>query len=422
MSESVSIFPSRMSSKKHALLWYLFGTLFIGLFLVPVLRLPWFAHPIAPGGGRAQLAIETGLIALCPLIAWCALAGETQRRRDRLAVLALVLSATAICEIVHYWVIDRGHYFSPAQFADNTAWQQFMHNPIIELAAPALPHSYRFMPDIIVHVFTWLCNDFVVARIAYRLLFNALLFVAIYRYARTYVSELLAGVAVVIVVAVYPITILKYAGQLIDPMATFCFIAALACLARRYEPGFGPILFAGLFAKESVIVAAICRAFYGPKRWRSILAAAAYVAVATAILVKIRVVVTVGDNVHTGMKAISGVDLKHVPENLAGYKEWILMYVALFGALLPGAIGGWRFMDRPFRWVAATVVIAALGSTLLFSWMSEVRNVMPAFIVLAILNVVWAERTLVPRAAAALVTRSSRASSASVPASTEGLV
>lgn len=390
-----------LSAKKQFVLWYILGALFVGVFLLPVLRLQWFAEPLFRSTS-AQTAMTAALIALCPLAALWAFAGEPLGRKGRWAAMLLVLVATAICEVVHYWVIDRGHYFAPSQFADNTVWQEFMHNPIISLHWTALPHSYRFMPDTIVHVFKWLCGDFAIARIAYRLIFNALLFVAIYRYARTYVSELLAGGAVAIVVAVYPITILKYAGQFVDPMANCCFIAALACLARGYEPGFGPIVFAGLFAKESVIVAALCRLFYGANRWRALLATIGYVAIGAAILIKIRKVVMIGDQGHTGMKAISGVDWKHIPDNLAGYKEWILMYVAAFAAVVPGTILGWRYMDRRFQLTAAVVIVSTLVSTLVFSWMSEMRNLMPAFVVMAIVNAAYLERTLVPRAAADL--------------------
>lgn len=382
-----------MNSKRDFLLWYLFGAIFVGVFLLPVLRPAWFDKPIVHTPAAAT-AVAAALVAVVPVATWLAFAGEPLSRRGRIGATFIVLAATALCEVVHYWVTDRGHYFPPSQFADNTAWQLFMHKPILGLEYPALPHSYRFFPDAIVQFFTWLCGDFVVARIAYRLVFNALLFVSVYRLARTYVTELFAGAAVAIMVVLYPISILKYAGQFVDPMANCAYLACLAYAVRRYEPGFGPTLFSGVMAKESVIIAAVCRAFFGQPRRRALLAAAGYCVVGGAILLAIRFIVNRG---HLGYGAISGVGLRHVPENLAGYHEWILMYIASFGSILPGAIFGWRYMDRGFQWTAVTVVTTTIVSSVLFSWMSEVRNMTPAYAVLAVVNVVYLERTFAPR-------------------------
>lgn len=383
--------PTRIShSGHHYVQWYGLGALFLAVFLAPVYWPKAFAAPLITAPGT-QMAATVALLALCPIAAWCAAYGEPLGRKGRLAVVFVALSATAVCEVVHYWVVDRGHYFSPAQFADNTAWQQFMHPLIVSLDHGALPHSYRFLPDSIVKLFTSLCGDFAVSRIAYRLLFNGLLFVAIYRCARTYVSPLLAGAAVVVTVAIYPITILKYAGQFVDPISHLSFAACLLCLARNYEPGFGPSLLLGLFAKESVIVMAFARAFHGPTLRRALVMAAAYLVAATGVALAIRYAVI---RSRVGYGQLSGMGLSHVPENLAGYREWILMYLATFGALLPGAILGWKYLDRPFRRTATTVVVATLGSSILFSWLSEVRNMMPAFIVLAIANMVYLQKRL----------------------------
>ena len=382
-----------MNRSRSFALWYVVVAVFVGIFILPAIRPPFFDKPIVHSAAAATL-IEAALILLCPIAAWLAFAGEPLTRKGRLGATFFVLSATAICEVVHYWVTDRGHYFPTTQFGDNTIWQEWMHQHILALEYGALPHSYRFFPDAIVGFLTWLTGDFVVSRIAYRLVFNALLFAAAYRYARTYVSELFAGAAVAILVAVYPISILKYAGQFVDPMANGAYIACLAFLARGYEPGFGPTLFSALMAKESVIVVAVCRIFYGRPWWRSALLAAIYAGVGLAILMTIRAVVARG---HIGYDAISGVGLQHVRDNLAGYHEWILMYVATFGSLLPGAILGWRYMDRSFQWTAMMIIVTTVVSSVLFSWMSEVRNMTPAYAVLAVVNVVYLERTFVPK-------------------------
>jgi hypothetical protein len=379
-----------MRLRFHWLLWSALSAVFLFVFISPVIWPKPFETPLF-AAGSVQLAMRIALLALCPIVAWLALSGEGLTSKGKLGAFFLVLAATAICEVIHYWVTDRGHYFGPAQFADNTAWQWFMHGPIMRLEYGALPHSYRFLPDAAVQLFMWLCGDFVVARIAFRLVFTALLFVAIFRYARTYVPNVIAGLAVLLIVAIYPLTILKYAGQFIDPLSHLSFVVCLLCLARRYEPGFGPSLFVGLFAKEAVIVMAICRAFYGPSRLRSSLLAGVYLAGALAIVGGIRMVVNHG---HMGYDQISGVGWSHIPENLGGYPEWGLIYFAAYGALLPGAILGWKYMDIPFRLTALFVTAAMLVSSLMFSWMSEMRNSMPAFVLLAVINAVYVDRLL----------------------------
>lgn len=386
-----------MQNKRvHWVLWYVLAAVFVAVCLLPIFRPQWFDHSLYKSD-LSHFENQALLFALCPIAAWLALSGERLPWKGKLGAWFFVLCMTTICEVVHYWVTDRGHYFGTSQFADNTAWQVYMHGPILRLEAGALPHSFRFLPDAIVQIFTWFGGDFVAARIAYRILFNALLFVAIFRYARTYVTDLLAGLAVLVVVALYPITILKYAGQFVDPMSDLGFVACLLCLARAYEPGFGPNLFVALFAKEAAIVMAACRAMYGSNRWRSILAAALYACGGMFILLRIRLAVTGG---HMEYGKISGVGLDHAIDNLRGYREWILMYVATFGALLPGTILGWKYMDRGFKASAIIIVSAMIVSSTVFSWLSEVRNMVPAFVVLAVVNVVYLERKLLPPPAA----------------------
>lgn len=377
-----------MKGKSHFAWWYIGATAFVGVFLLPIWRPAWFAEPLTSGIG-VQWTIRIALLLICPTVAWFALHGEQLSRRERFGVWYLALAATAVSEVLHYWIVDRGHYFPESMFSNNTTWQVFMHGPILDLSPGALPHSYRFMPDAIVKVFTWLCGDFVWARIAYRVAFNALLYVAIFRYARTYASVVFSGVAVLLVTALYPITILKYAGQFVDPMSHFTIVACLLCLARRYEPAFGPLLFASVFAKESVILVAACRLFQGRNVKRALVASVFYGVVALVIILAIRHVALRGNLEY---RAISGVTFKHITENLGWYREWILMYVAIAASLVPGAILGWKAMDRGFRWSFWVILAGTLLSSTVFSWLSEIRNMMPAFVMLAVVNAAWLHR------------------------------
>lgn len=318
-----------------------------------------------------------------PLLAWTALRGIDLATRDRSIVFFGCLAAAGVCEVVHYWVVDRGHYFPETQFADNTAWQLYMHRGILALDPGYLPHSYRFLPDCLVRILAALTGDFEYARILYRLAGNSLLFVTVFRLARHYVRTSWACGVVLSVVALYPVSILKYAGQFVDPLSHLSFAACLLFLAERREAGFASSLLVGLFAKESVVVMALCRAFYGRPWWRSATIGALYVALSMAVVAGIRTFVNHG---HLAYGQVSGVGPEHVWTNLGKYPEWGPLYLVTLGALLPGTIAGWRLMDRAFQRTTITVVAAVVISSLLFSWLHEVRNLVPAFIVLAIVN------------------------------------
>ena len=77
------------------------------------------------------------------------------------------------------------------------------------------------------------------------------------------------------------------------------------------------------------------------------------------------------------------------------------LYLATLGVLLPGAALGWRLMDRAFRSTCLLVTIAVVVSSLLFSWLVEVRNLIPALIPLAIVNLKYVETRWLDKGGAA---------------------
>jgi hypothetical protein len=79
--------------------------------------------------------------------------------------------------------------------------------------------------------------EFEPSRDLYRLIFEFLLYYAIYRYARLYTAFPGAVLAVVLSSVIYPVTFENYAGQLTDPMAHLAFVLALIFLETE-EFGF----------------------------------------------------------------------------------------------------------------------------------------------------------------------------------------
>jgi hypothetical protein len=73
------------------------------------------------------------------------------------------------------------------------------------------------------------------------------------------------------------------------------------------------------------------------------------------------------------------------------------MFAVTLGALLPGTIAGWRLMDGPFRATCATLAAATLGSNLAIGLFWEERNIVPAFIPLAVVNLRYLQARLLQR-------------------------
>lgn len=379
-----------MSKLGEYLKWYGLAALVLAIALTQVAWPHYFA-----GSRRmpalAILAIKGDLLFLTPLASWLALRSLKADQRERTLVWAVSIFAACYCEVAHFWIADQGHLFST--IPNNTSWQVWVQNGVLSLNRDFIPHSYRFLPNCIVALFQWLCGSFEFSRTAYRLLFNALLWVMIFRYARTYLTAVSAFAVQLVILLLYPLTILQYAGQLTDPASHLSFVVCLYCLAAKFEPGFGPGLILGIFAKESVIVMGLCRLFYGRSRRRAAEAALVYLLIGLAVILCIRRFVLHGA-VNYG--SISGVDRGHIIVNLRSYTLWLPTYLVTLGALLPGAVLGWRLMDGSFRITCLLITVAVIVSSLVFSWLGEVRNLLPAFVPLAVVNLKYLEKVLRP--------------------------
>ncbi len=391
--------PRFFSRLKPFALWYGLSALGLALAIAPVIKLRPFRTPLFHSP-FAVWTVKCILLLLPFLAAWWVVRKAAVSLTERRVAWTICLGLTLLCEVVHYWVTDLGHSFPPEMVADNTVWQKNVHEAVLRLRTDHIPHSYRFLPNALLAEVRWLAGgDFEFGRLAFRLIANAVLFAMFYRLGRIYLQTGLAAVAVVVTMAlIYPISVLRYAGQPTDPISHLSFVLCFYCLARRHEPGFGPSLVVGVFAKESVAVMALCRAFYGPTRLRAWVAAALYGAAALIAIIAIRLVVNSGTFAY---ERVSGVGSEHVLNNLRMYREWIPMFLVTFGLLAPGAILGWKYMDRPFRATTIVITLSVILSSLVFSWLVEVRNNVPAFLPLAIATMKYLEVRLTPHSTSA---------------------
>jgi hypothetical protein len=373
-----------MSRAKPFLLWYGGAAAILAVGFARLLRPEWFTGP--------ALGVPPQVFWLVALAApWLVLKGAASTRREHVVVTAFVVAAAALSSYVHYVMVDLGHYFPVSQFTDNTAWQLFLHRGILALSEGYLPHSYRFLPDALIGVMEWATGSFEAARFANAFIFYGLLYAFALRFARLYLSTVGSVAVVILLLVVFPVTNSYYAGQPIDPMSHLSFVICMWALATRQEAPLGASLICGCLAKESVLLMAPCRAFYGERRGRAVLLAVAYTAITFAAIAAVRLIVNGGT---FSYGRVSGVEPGFFATNLASYRIWVPQYLFSIGVFVPGAVLGWKWMDRPFQLTCLFVTAGVVISSAIFSWLWEVRNLVPAIVMLAIVNVRAVERYL----------------------------
>lgn len=372
------------------LLWYLGGGLVLLASCLPILWPAYFTTPLPAQPTTLLWLRRVALFALIPLATLVLFRTYEGRRTEKWGFIVLAVLGACFCEQILHQFVDKGHYFgAPA----NTDIQRELQGSVIALDPRHVPHSYRFFSHGIVELFTWFGGSFEVGRAAYRLLFNALLCGAILRYARLFLPALYAGATLLLLLLLYPITVAWFAGQFVDPASHLSFVACLYFIQTGFEPGFAPALFVGVFAKESVAVMAVARFFGHSSRWRAAVATLLYFLLALSGLLAIRLWVNQGAMQYQN---ISGVGTGQVLANLKGWDEWIPQYVFSLGVLLPGAALGWRLMSRNYRWITGLLGVSLVVTSAMFSWLNEVRNLFPAMIMLAIVNLRYVQSRISP--------------------------
>lgn len=378
--------PARPASTTAFVIWYAGGAFMLCLAAAPLLWSAAFSTPWPTSWWQIWSA-RLLLFAAIPLSVLFLFRTYLGAKREKWTFVILALLGAGFCEQIVHQFVDKGHYFNEV----NDTWQRSLQARVLALDPSFVPHSYRFLSHGIVELFSWLTGSFEVGRAAYRLLFNALLCGAILRYARLFLPAFYAGATLVLLLCLYPITVAWFAGQFVDPVSHLSFVACLYFLQRGFEPGIGPTIGVGVFAKESVAVMAAARFFYPRIERRSLFAAAGYAALAVAGLLAIRFWVNHGTMQY---RSISGVGWVHIWDNLKGWDEWVPQYLFSIGVLLPGAALGWRLMDKSFRRTTLLLGVALVGSSALFSWLNEVRNLFPLMILLAIVNLRYLQKRL----------------------------
>lgn len=365
--------------------------LFVALAITPIL-LHWTAPH--PDPFRTHLAIDLGYL-VAALICWLFFRAEAGRlgKRRAIGLVLLVFLLSSFVNQIHNFNVDRSSNYIAT--IPNETLQEQLQESVVRLSPEAAPHSYRFLPNAMV---LWLQLGgvrFDAARDLYRLLVGLLLFYAIYRFASLYTNFAGTVMAMLLVCAVYPISLEFYIGQLTDPLSQLSFVLAFVSLEAGDFACLLSVLLIGSLAKETVLALAGFYALFGRRKANHTIKAILLCAASLAAFFAVRLSVLHGP-LH--YPEVSGTNFAHIVDNWRDSK-WRKLFLITAGAYVPFLILGWKDTPLLLKRLVLYLIPVLFLSSLLFGWLSETRNYMPVVFVLA---VVTARYLAGPRADAAV--------------------
>lgn len=369
----------------------------------------------AAADGRGISAAGAAVALLLPLLAvaaawwfWLPEGG-----RSRVLALGAALLLSGWCVDLHYSNVDLGRYFE-GLFTDNVHWQKWLHAGVLRLDAAAptpgdpavvrevIPHSYRFLPDCLLAWMMLLTHNYLAAALIYRLTFQFLLYIALFRFARRWLNVPCALLAMLLFALVYPPSIRYYAGQLTDPLSHLSFVLGMIFMESRRWWLFAATVTIGVLAKESILVLPVyaCLANARVSVW--MWCGSVFVGgLALALLVRY---VVARD---PAFENISGLAPDHFISNLRDVSHWFRQTWHTVGALLMIAALSWRSVPAPLRRLGLFLAAALWMSNLFLSHLMEARNLVPAAVPLATMAAaalsswIGADASVAPRQATA---------------------
>ena len=356
-----------------ALVWA--STLF---FIWPILR---HRTILAHWEWRTRLATVLGY-AFAALL--CYLFYRTESRhglnRSRATILILLIFLlTCFINQIHYYFVDQGAVFG---YENNLAWQEGLHIAVVQFNSAAIPHAYRFLPDGIVLWMQLLRVDYSAARDIYRLIFNLLLFYALYRYARLYTDYLGGLLTLLLVAVVYPMSFEAYAGQLTDPLSHLSFVLAFIALEIGDFAFLLSTLLIGCLAKETVLGLSGFYVLFCRSDKRYAFKGFTVCVSSLAVFFGIRFLVLHSFMQYTQIS--SGVTPGHPLDNLRA-PGWPIAILVFIGGYTTFLVLGWKETPLILKRLVLFLLPVLLGSNLLIGWLRETRNYMPAVFVLSVI-------------------------------------
>ena len=198
-----------------------------------------YASPILAWTSKA--AVLSAMVAALGVGAWLA------RGDDPWAIGAAAI-AVALALIMTAW-----HWFHLDRVDADAAWQRQMYFDILNHTREA-PHQFRALPYGFARTLEHLTGDWTFACLAYRWFFTTCFVWGCYCFARLWLPAGLALVTLVPVLALYPLSVWYYQGQLTDPLSHALFVLAFLCTVRDRVALLAACLALGILAKETVML------------------------------------------------------------------------------------------------------------------------------------------------------------------------
>jgi hypothetical protein len=310
---------------------------------------------------------------------------ETEPQAVGLTSLFLLLSG--LMTACHGWLVDW----------DNGDWQQRLYLDIFNHGTDEHglrnPHQFRPLPYGFVRTLEWATGDWWFACVAYRWYFTFWFVWGAHRFARLFLRRRWALATLLPLVALYPLSVRYYWGQLTDPLSHTLFVLSLIYIIQNRWLVLAASLFLGVMAKETAVLLTVSYfACHWRNFWPALLRTAVLGAVCLAAYLAVYPVVRLPVQWRSSYESINGTGLM-IGTNLGMgtpiattfvplYENYLqpLLFVGLF---LPVIIWRWRLIDMRLRAICVTLVPLLLVSNLCFGWMYESRNYMPLVPLLA---------------------------------------
>jgi hypothetical protein len=359
----------------------------------------WYAPYSSENVGWAMKGLVVFLL-LVPIAVREGFDRETEPQAVSLTSLFLLLSG--LMTACHGWLVDW----------HNEAWQRQLYLDIFNHGTDQnglrIPHQYRPLPYGFVRTLEWVTGDWWFACIAYRWYFTFWFVWGAHQFARLFLRPKWALATLVPLVALYPLSIAYYRGQLTDPLSHALFVLSLIYIIQDRWVVLTASLVLGVLAKETaVLLAASYFACYWRNFWPSLLRTAVMGATCAAayFTVWLRAQREGGFEWINGTGLMIGTNLgigAPIASTFVPLYENYLQPLFFVGLFLPVIIWRWRTIDGRLWAICLTLVPLLLLSNLCFGWMYESRNYMPLVPLLATMAGVGFQRRQVVSASAAV--------------------
>jgi hypothetical protein len=252
------------------------------------------------------------------------------------------------------------------------------------------PHQYRLLPYGFTRGLERITGDFWFACIAYRWFFTYWFLWASWRFARLFHTPERALLTLLPLLALYPLSVEHYNGQLTDPLSHALFALALIYVVQDRWVALGATLFLGVLAKETaVLIVPAYLACY----WRQGISILCKTVALTAACLSAYFAARLSLGWVPGYGSINGTEELMIASNLGIGEPLYQGAVPIFhnylhpllfvGPFLVFIAGRWARIDRRLRSIFLVLTPLLLLCNLCFGWMYESRNYVPLLPLLA---------------------------------------